>query len=136
MGITEKEAFRLGFLARCAEEKLAGAALDARLEKAASFIEKAASSPVKFSPVDIGGSSLAAGGKSLLDAAWGLLGLPYAGAIVAGGGLGYGTAKMLEPRVDEDEVKAQELMNTYKLYADKAKARKKVRQYRIGQSDL
>jgi hypothetical protein len=129
MDITEKEAFRLGFLARCAEEKLSGAALDARLEKAAE-------SPVKFSPVDLGVPSLAAGGKSLLDSAWGMLGLPFGMSILAGGGLGYGTAKMLEPRVDEDEVKAQELMNTYKLYADKAKARKKVRQYRTGRSEL
>jgi hypothetical protein len=42
---------------------------------------------------------------------------------------------MVEPRVDEDEMKAQELATTYKLYAEKAKNRKKLRQYRLGHSD-
>jgi hypothetical protein len=131
MDINEQDAFKLGFLARCAEEKLTGTALEARLEKVAEFNKSALIGldlkPSTVTPTDIGGALW-----NGLSAVWAL---PHAASIIGGAGLGYGAAKMVEPAVHDDEIRAQELINTYKLYADKAKNRKKVRQYRLGQSE-
>jgi hypothetical protein len=106
MSDTAKEAFRLGFLTRCAEEGLTAAALNERLEKVAGVVG------------DIG------------RAAGGLVGLPIAGSLLAGGALGYGAAKLTAPKLDEDEMKSQELIHTYKVLADRARAKRKLRSYR------
>lgn len=136
MEITAQEAFKLGFLARCAEEKLAGAELEARLDKIAEFNKQAAVSDlVNLSPINLGLGSLLPAAQTTLSGLMQLYAVPPAAAIMGGAGLGYGAAKMVEPRVDEDEMKAQELATTYKLYAEKAKNRKKLRQYRLGHSD-
>ena len=140
MSLTEKDAFKLGFLARCAEEQLRGEALEQRIAAAGAWAdnEKTASGWVKFSPFDLGGGSL--GG--LNSAAWsalkgigmagaGILTAPFPVVALGGGAAGYGAAKMLEPDVSDEDVKAQELAATYKLYADKAKARRKSRKYRL-----
>jgi hypothetical protein len=136
MEISPQEAFKLGFLARCAEEKLTGAALDARLEKVAEFNKSAAVKDyLSWSPVNLtnAGASIANSGAKLLwdglSAAWAV---PPAASILGGGALGYGAAKMVEPPVHDDEIKAQEIADTYKLYAEKARARKKMRKYRMG----
>lgn len=141
MDITPQDAFKLGFLARCAEERLTGAALDARLEKVAEFNKKAApgkpgggSNVIKISPFEAGGGSLGGAASTLWQGLSGLLAVPTAASIMAGGALGYGTAKMVEPNISEDDIKAQELAATYKMYAEKAKARRKLRNYRLGQS--
>ncbi len=135
MEINEQEAFKLGFLARCAEEQLTGPALEARLEKVAEFNKKALTgldvSPVKIDPLQ----TIGAGAKGLWDGLSATWSLPFAATIVGGSGLGYGAAKMMEPAVHEDETRAQELINTYKMYADKAKSRKKLRQYRLGHTE-
>lgn len=140
MDITPQEAFKLGFLARCAEEQLTGSALNARLEKVAEFNKGAAIKDyISWSPVNLtnAGSSLASAGLNTLwdglTAAWAV---PPAAAILGGGALGYGTAKMVEPPVHDDEIKAQEIADTYKLYAEKARARKKMRKYRMGAGSL
>jgi hypothetical protein len=141
MSVTEKEAFTLGFLTRCAEEGLTGEALTARLESVAKFNEKTAQNPVvKFSPLDLGpgqvASGIGSGASKLIDYGLAVAALPIMGSIIGGSGLGYGAAKMVEPQINEDEIKAKELAATYKLYADKAKNRKKVRQYRLGHGGL
>lgn len=140
MSLTEKDAFKLGFLARCAEEQLHGAALEQRIAAAGAWAdsEKTASSLVKFSPLEIGGGSLsstawdALKGVGMLGAS--ILTAPFPLVGVGGAGLGYGAAKMLEPNISDEDVKAQELAATYKLYADKAKARRKSRKYRTESS--
>jgi xanthine dehydrogenase molybdopterin-binding subunit B len=137
MEITAQEAFKLGFLARCAEEKLAGAELEARLDKIAEFNKQAAglADLVNLSPINFGLGSLGGAATTTLSGLAQLYAVPPAAAIMGGAGLGYGAAKMVEPRIDEDEMKAQELATTYKLYAEKAKNRKKLRQYRLGHTD-
>lgn len=135
MSMTEKEAFTLGFLSRCAEEGLTGAVLDERLGSIAKFNEKTAGGLVETTPLKIGlpgAGALSSGAANLMEAFKAITAVPLAGSILGGGALGYGAAKMVEPQIDEDEIKAQELAATYKLYADKAKNRKKVRQYRLG----
>jgi hypothetical protein len=136
MDITPQEAFKLGFLARCAEEQLTGKALDARLEKVAEFNKGAfLGGLAKWSPVDLGGLA-SSGLQNTVAGLTALYSTPFAASILGGGALGYGTAKMVEPPVHDDEIKAQEIADTYKLYAEKARARKKMRKYRMGNSTL
>lgn len=115
MELTDKEAFKLGFLARCAEEKLTGAALDARLEKVAELNKSAGF-------LDSAQKSLAGYGA--------LLTLPFGLSILGGSALGYGAGNLVEPRINDDEIKARELADTYKLYAEKARNRRKAVKYR------
>ena len=59
------------------------------------------------------------------------LGGAAAGAgLLGGSALGYGAAKMTEPEVSSDDIKQQELADTYRIYADRAKATRKARKYR------
>jgi hypothetical protein len=109
-----KEAFKVGFLTRCAEEGLVGDALAARLARVVEFNEKTAD----ISLTDI---ATAAG----LGAA-----VPIGAAALGGGALGYGAAKLTAPTLDENELKAQEIINTYKVMAAKARAKHKLREYR------
>jgi len=106
MADTDKEAFRLGFLARCAEEGLTGEKLAARIKQAGD----------------------------LTNSIGYLLGVPVATGLLGGGAIGYGLAKMHEPPLDEDEIKAQEIADTYRVFAQRAKARRKLRQYRPTQA--
>jgi hypothetical protein len=123
MEITPKDAFKLGFLTRCAEEKLTGDALDERLTKVAL---------VSMSPLNLDVGKMLGYGTEAYSS---LLAAPIAASILGGGALGMGAAKLVEPRIDDEEMKAQELATTYRLYAEKAKNRKKLRQYRTGQDN-
>lgn len=113
MATTEKDAFKIGFLTRCAEEGLTGEKLAARLDA----LEKRAAPDW----------STAANALGTLA-----YGVPIATGLVGGGLLGYGAAKVTEPKLSDDEIKAQELAHTYKVYADRIKARRKLKQYRQG----
>ena len=116
MDVTEQEAFKLGFLTRCADEKLTGVALSERVEAAERFVKTAA-----------------AGLPSLSDS-WNALGniayTPLMLATIGGGLAGHLTAKMTEPDVDEEDLKARELAAAYKAYAARAKTNRKLRLYR------
>lgn len=149
MSLTDKDAFKLGFLARCAEEKLCGEALDQRLAAVESWInlpaaekEAAGGAPARpwfnYSPIDWGSSTLSNLGSALRGGAGVIttggtmaLAAPFVAVPAATALAGYGTAKMIEPTVSDEDVKAQELAATYKLYAEKAKARRKARKYRL-----
>ena len=110
--VDAKTAFKMGFLARCSEEGLTGADLDARIKQA-----------------DI--SDIVSGaGKALTGGALLTVGLPLAGGLVAGGLGGYGAAKMTTPELDDDTLKSEELANTYRAYANRLRSRKKALQYR------
>lgn len=106
MSDAAKEAFKMGFLTRCAEEGLTGEKLDARLAQ----LEKTAE-----------------GGLGALAA---LYGVPIGLGLAGGGALGWGAAKLTEPQLDDDQIKAQELAHTYRVYADRLKARRKAKTYR------
>jgi hypothetical protein len=110
MPLTPKDAFTLGFMYRCAEEGLVGEKLASRMD----YIEKR--------------------GNDLLNIASGmgknLLSLPILGSIAAGGLAGHVVGSTIEPEVSEEDLKAKELISTYKAYAARAKARRKARTYR------
>lgn len=111
MDLTEKEAFQLGFMYRCAEEGLTGERLLSRMQH---FEKKAA------------GDALSTIGAGLSN----LVSLPILGAVTLGGLAGHVAGSAAEPAVDENDLKAKELIATYKAYAARAKSRRKNRQYR------
>lgn len=126
MEMSEQDAFKLGFLTRCAEEKLTGDALNARLEKISQFTKKAVGLPGVPSLDDL---------KNLTLGYVAAMTLPFGASILGGSALGYGAGKMVEPEIDEDEIRSRELADTYKLYADKAKSRRKAVKYRATAGD-
>lgn len=98
--LTEKEQFRLGFLARCAEERLDAEEIDGRVKLA-------------FSLGDIG----------RLFASYPLyMGVGGLGAAAVGGaGLGYMGAKATEEDVDPEMAKKYELIAAYQQQAERAR---------------
>ena len=125
MELTSKEAFRLGFLARCAEEGLTGPELQSRIKLAA---EKQALGYLEGTL--LAGQLGRGAANSLYDIARSgatlLLGAPLAGGLAAGGLGGYALAKFNEPNVSDDDVKAQEISDTYRRYAQRMKIRRKL----------
>lgn len=119
MALSRREAFKFGFLLRCADEgltqeqtveriKMANAQL-AELEKHASIWQAATSVP-----------------KLLLSLGpWGLLGGAGVGAL---GGIGL--AKMTNKSVDPEEAKRQELIAAYQQQADRIRRSTAARRYR------
>lgn len=146
MDISSKDAFRLGFLTRCAEEGLTGDALTKRIANAANAEKTAAFWSVALPAGAIAAIAAAAGygGKATADAARtaatipGAVGRAAAGlgtgaaaaGLLGGGALGYGAAKMTEPEISDDDIKQQELAETYRIYAERARAKQRARKYR------
>lgn len=114
--MTEKDAFKAGFLARCAEERLTGGALQARLDDAERLLKAggAIDSPL----------SAALGGTKMLAA------VPLLAATAAGGLAGHVAGTLNQPDLDEEDIKARELAATYKALAARAKTNRKLRVYR------
>lgn len=123
MDVTNKEAFRLGFLTRCAEEGLTGEELRGRI-KQAFMVPTGYAVPAL---AVLGGLALASGQGGSLGT---IAGLPSAVGLAGGAALGYGAAKLTEPDISADDIKAQELADTYRVYARKMEAARKARQYR------
>jgi hypothetical protein len=125
--IDAKTAFQLGFAARCREEKLSQKAACER----AVWLEKASLDLLGV------GSAISGGAKALVEAAKPVatlaVGVPVGLGLAAGAAGGYGLAKLNEPDVTEDDIKAQELANTYKAYTDRLKARQAYLKYRKAQ---
>jgi hypothetical protein len=115
MDVNEKEAFKLGFLYRCAEESLTGANLRGRIKAAADLCKSGAFDMSMLNPT---------------GAISNLASVPIMLGTVAGGLGGHLAAKLTEPDVDEDDLKAKELAAAYKAYAARAKTNRKLRLYR------
>lgn len=122
MDVTEKEAFRLGFLARCSEEGLVGEQLEERVKQAWLPVGWAVPAIA-----GLGGLALLSGN---LGAAGTIVGLPAAVGLGTGAALGYGAAKVTEPPISDEDIKAQEIADTYKVYANKMRAARQASQYR------
>lgn len=103
--LTPRQAFKFGFLMRCAEEGLTQQETTARIKLAGIMSS-------------LGNLAVAAPAVTL------------AASGVGGAALGYGAAKLTEPDADPEEAKLQELMAAYRMYADHARRNTKQRGYR------
>lgn len=131
MSDAAKDAFKLGFLTRCAEEGLTGETLAARVTQ----LEKAAA--INLWPLaayklltSFGNAASSAAGNAARVAAPLYFGLPVVGGFIGGGAAGYGAAKLTEPKLDDEQIKNEELAHTYRVYADRLRASRKQKQYR------
>ncbi len=115
-----KMSFKLGFLARCAEEGLAGASLDMRVKQATW-----ASAAGEFLSSMPGLAASTAKGTAV-----GAIGIPAALGLAVGGLGGYTAAQLATPPINVDELKAEELAATYSAYANRIRSRKKALQYK------
>ncbi len=98
--MTDREAFKFGFLLRCADEGLSPEQTRERVKLAY-------------------GLGAAAGLAIKAPLAIAALGIPA--AALAGAGAGYVGAKLTDPPVDPDEAKKQELIAAYRQQADRAR---------------
>lgn len=154
--IDDKTAFKLGFATRCFELGLEPAQVKEAMEKSAtlgallgralpylkpvythalkplgSFIGRASRNPTVATVAGIG----TLGGlnnwiNAAKDISGGMISLGGGLGLLGGAGLGYGLARMNEEDVDEDEIKAKELADTYKVYTDRLKSQRAYQQYR------
>lgn len=141
---SDKDLFKLGFLTRCAEEGLTTQDVSNRIqtaeEKTASTFWRAAlpiASVLGLSHMLRNGTNAsnvvntAATGFDLAGRGALALGTAAAGAgLLGGGALGYGAAKITEPTITDEDIKKQELAETYRIYAERARAKRKIRKYR------
>lgn len=64
----------------------------------------------------------------------GLASLPIVAGLAAGGGLGWGAAKMTEPNIRDEDIRAQEIEQLYRTQAKRLKARRDYEKYRQARS--
>ena len=106
--MTPQEAFRFGFLLRCADEGLTAEQTGDRVKHAIWY-----PSPVR---------------TARLFATLALLGLVGAGAVGAAGG--HGAGKLMEQEIDPEIAKRQELAATYQQQAQRLRRLHQQRYYR------
>ena len=138
MALTSREAFKFGFLLRCADENLSPEETQARVKAAADQLAWDGRPVVAASLVE---ETLQAWEKrsegyfsDLLNFTrdTGMLGVGVAAGV---GGLGgYGLAKAMAPQTDPDEIKQQELVAAYKQQADRIRRLMAARSYRTNQA--
>ena len=113
-----REAFKIGFYARCVEEGLSPEDTRALVKSASDCFEKRAG-----------------GLKDLFDTAKGIgypaLGLAMAAPIALGGGAAYFTNKATDTdATDIEEIKQKELLETYRRMAEQMQRQRKMRDYK------
>ncbi len=108
--LTAREAFKVGFMLKCAEAGLSRAEIEACMVKAAGMWGDitSAAAPVMNA---VGTASIAA-------------------PILAGAGVGYLAHRSATPDIDENELKTQELIEELKHYARRAKEHQRVKAMR------
>lgn len=118
MSLTQRQAFKFGFLMRCADE---GLTAEETLERVKTAAALAHGEPlIKEALIPEALNILYKGG---------LLGL--AGGALAGAGGGYMLAKATDKEVDPEEQKVNELIAAYRRNAARAEQMRKARQRQI-----
>lgn len=138
MSLTPRQAFKFGFLLRCADENLSDAEVQARVKYAMDRFtwDGQRALPIDRSVVlqaltdwekQANVAGLLRGGVNLAKNLgwWGLMGGAGAGALG-----GYTAAKMTEEDIDPNEVKKQELIAAYKQQAERIRRQMLARSYR------
>jgi hypothetical protein len=120
--LSPREAFKFGFMLRCADENLTEEQTRERIKVAFANMQKTA----WINPFPAIGQTA----KAVYPLIKGLGLLGIGGAAAAGGLGGYGLAKMTEKDVDPEEIKRQELIAAYQQQANEIRRRAKARSYR------
>jgi DNA-binding LytR/AlgR family response regulator len=117
--MNSKEAFKAGFLLRCADAGMTGAEVAATMQKAAEIVEKRG---LSVEGLASGAAGLASPVTNFAQNAllFGAIGAP----IAAGYGVAHMANEALNPEVDEDDVKKQELIDELQHYARQARERR------------
>lgn len=115
--LTPTQAFRIGFLMKCAADGLTPEETRDRIEKAAEFLEKGAG------PLGDIGSGLASLGSSAKT---------YGIALPVGAGVlgGYMAHKAVDDDLDEDDVRKREIIEELQHWTRRAKEQQKMKQLR------
>lgn len=128
--LNTREAFKFGFLLRCADEALSREDTQARVKMASGALEDME----KRAGAGAGAGAIAGG---MASGVWGALklvpSLAWLGAGAAGvSGLagGYGLGKMTEEESDIGDIKKQELIAAYQQQADRIRRAMRSRAYR------
>lgn len=119
--LTTREAFKAGFLLRCAEEGLSGPAAADRMRKAAGLLDKQG----LFGLPSAGDAASAAGGLGNLAMTAGI-----AAPVLAGAGAGYLAHRATSTDVDEEDVRKRELIEELRHYTRRAREQQKRRTLR------
>lgn len=118
--MTEKEAFKIGFLLKCAEEGLAVEQVESRIQQRASSIKKEA---VFGGIANLAGRGLSLAGTAVDKAFWpAMLAPPLLG--IAGA---YGLSKAKDDTYDVDEAKKREEIAAYRRAIDQLKRSRRKR---------
>lgn len=116
MSLTPREAFKVGFMLKCADDGLSPAEVQDRVAAAVEILEKrgALEFPQFLKDIqswhDLGEFQKKVPGYVLA-------GVPA----LAGVGLGYGLHKLQGEPIDADDVKKRELIEEYRRWTDRAK---------------
>ena len=124
MALSPREAFKFGFLLRCADEGLGEGAIADRVKTAATLLdgqEKQAGGMA---------DALVNAAKSLGGLATRAGGLGLAGGAALGGLGGHLLAKSTEREVDPEEAKMEELIAAYQQQTERARRAAQRRSYR------
>lgn len=144
-----KTAFKMGFVAYCADNGMSKESTAAFIEKSAagwgSVVRPLLDNVAKPALKNIGKGFAWAAPFFAMDAVKGVgttakelapvlaglgVGVPVASGLALGSGLGWGAAKLNEPDITPEDIKAKELADTYKQYTDRLQARRAYQQYR------
>ena len=149
--VTEKAAFKAGFMAYCKEAGWNDDQIEYRVKTAWGWLAPLAARLAPWAAragqaMRSGGSLLGAGalgagaagaygaartvGENVPNAGLLFLGAPIAGGLALGGGLGWGAAKLTDPKITDDDLKADELEQAYRIQAKRLKARRDYEKYR------
>lgn len=128
MAMTPREAFKFGFLLRCADENLDDDATQERIKYACDLIHWDGKTTLLTNQELLEKNASIWNAVAGLAKGMGLAGLAGGAALGAGGGLL--AAKATDKEIDPDEVKKQELIAAYKQQADRIRRQMAARSYR------
>lgn len=124
MPLSDKDAFKVGFLQRCVQDGLTPDQMLLRVKTAGELLEKRA-----FLGGLLGGAAGAVGSAGKTMAGYGIP-LALAAPPILGGLAGYGLAKATDvDDTDADAIKNQELVEEYRRQAERLQRQKAVRDY-------
>lgn len=143
MSLTQRQAFKFGFLLRCADEDLSDAQTQDRIKYAMDRLTWDGQTPLSIDAAVVeqaiiewqektagifGAAGKGIGGAANLVKRLGWMGL--LGGAGAGAAGGYLTAKMTEDDANPGDMKKQELITAYKQQAEQIRRQMAARSYR------